>query len=435
MAIDKLVDSAQLDADLTSVADAIRAKTGGTADLAFPADFVSAVEAIPTGGGTAEAEPSDVNFYDYDGRCLYSYAKADFLQLDTLPSGPSHSGLTFYAWNWSLTDAKAYVTKYGILEIGATYKTDDGSTRFYLDIFDNSVLTTVVRCKPSVSGGVAIDWGDGISETVSSTSYTNVRHTFSAPGKYVIKVSVSNGTVSFGGGSNVYVIGGNINADRRRVLTTIKRIEFGSDVLLETHVFNSFAGLDFVILPWDLTSLGNYSFQGVYVLPSLIFPSGFATMGTSNNDIPVYKNVSFPKSFNSGIHQVKSISVRRISMPEGCMIESNNSSSGIEKIIIPDGVTTVSSNAYRYAPNVRYIEIGKDVTSIGATAFMNAPASEIHLRPTSPPSLSNTNAFANWLQDAAVFYVPYSEDHSILEAYQTATNWSTFASHMQEETP
>lgn len=53
MAVDKLVDSTQLDADLTSVANAIRAKGGTSAQLAFPVGFVSAVEAIETGGGGA----------------------------------------------------------------------------------------------------------------------------------------------------------------------------------------------------------------------------------------------------------------------------------------------------------------------------------------------------------------------------------------------
>lgn len=53
MAVDKLVDSTQLDADLTSVANAIRTKGGTSAQMAFPAGFVSAVEAIPTGGGGA----------------------------------------------------------------------------------------------------------------------------------------------------------------------------------------------------------------------------------------------------------------------------------------------------------------------------------------------------------------------------------------------
>lgn len=44
---DYIVDSA----DLTSIANAIRAKGGTSAGLAFPVGFVSAIQAIPTGGG------------------------------------------------------------------------------------------------------------------------------------------------------------------------------------------------------------------------------------------------------------------------------------------------------------------------------------------------------------------------------------------------
>ena len=38
------------DTDLTAVANAIRSKGGTSASLAFPADFVSAIAAIPSGG-------------------------------------------------------------------------------------------------------------------------------------------------------------------------------------------------------------------------------------------------------------------------------------------------------------------------------------------------------------------------------------------------
>lgn len=51
MSLDKLVDSSQLDTDLTSVANAIRTKSGGSSQLAFPAGFVSEIQAIPSGGG------------------------------------------------------------------------------------------------------------------------------------------------------------------------------------------------------------------------------------------------------------------------------------------------------------------------------------------------------------------------------------------------
>lgn len=49
MAYDKLVDSAQLDADLTSVANAIRTKSGTSSQLSFPNGFVSEINNISPG--------------------------------------------------------------------------------------------------------------------------------------------------------------------------------------------------------------------------------------------------------------------------------------------------------------------------------------------------------------------------------------------------
>lgn len=51
MAYDKVVDSAALDTQLTSIADAIRAKTGGSDSLVFPDGFSQAIAAIEAGGG------------------------------------------------------------------------------------------------------------------------------------------------------------------------------------------------------------------------------------------------------------------------------------------------------------------------------------------------------------------------------------------------
>ena len=53
MALDKVVDSAALDAGMTAVADAIRAKAGTTGPLAWPDGFATAIREIETGGGAS----------------------------------------------------------------------------------------------------------------------------------------------------------------------------------------------------------------------------------------------------------------------------------------------------------------------------------------------------------------------------------------------
>ena len=55
MALDKVVDSAALDAEMTSVANAIRAKTGNTDTLAWPDGFLTAIAGITGGEGAGLA--------------------------------------------------------------------------------------------------------------------------------------------------------------------------------------------------------------------------------------------------------------------------------------------------------------------------------------------------------------------------------------------
>lgn len=97
MALDKLVDSSQLDTDLTSVANAIRAKSGGSGQLAFPAGFVSEIGNIPSGGGGnyVSADFADytkpTEFY-YDGTAVLAEGAMKGrtgVQYVTMPNIPS----------------------------------------------------------------------------------------------------------------------------------------------------------------------------------------------------------------------------------------------------------------------------------------------------------------------------------------------------------
>ena len=71
MTLDKVVDSAALDAEMTSVANAIRAKTGNTDMLAWPDGFLAAIAEIAGGGsGGGATEPYIEEVIDDDGNLI-----------------------------------------------------------------------------------------------------------------------------------------------------------------------------------------------------------------------------------------------------------------------------------------------------------------------------------------------------------------------------
>ena len=80
---------------------------------------------VNVSGGTNSG--SDVVFYDYDGSVLYSYSAEDFLALTEMPANYTyHEGFTAQGWNWSLANAKSYVSTFGKLSIGQMCITSDG---------------------------------------------------------------------------------------------------------------------------------------------------------------------------------------------------------------------------------------------------------------------------------------------------------------------
>lgn len=293
---------------------------------------LSKVSVNVSGGGGGGASANAVNFRDYDGTIVQSYSAADFAALTAMPDNPSHDGLTAQGWNWTLAKAQAYVAKYGRLEIGQMYITDDGKTRVYIHLEQGRTSPMLGVCP---NGTVDVDWGDGTAhDTLTGTDTSTVQwtpnHAYAAPGDYVIKLTVTGSMGFYGDDSNNQYSGllrYASSGDSRNYVyrNAIQKVEIGSSV----------------------TSIGTYAFNSCYSLAS---------------------------------------------------------------VIIPDSVTSISSGMFYHCYGV----------------------AEYHLAHTTPPTLSNINAF-NGISADCIIYVPYSADHSILEAYKTAANWSTYASKMQEE--
>lgn len=129
MAVDKLVDSTQLDADLTSVANAIRTKGGTSAQMAFPTGFVSAVNAIPVAG-----ETPNINGKKFD--CgTFTFAE------DTNAVQTINHNLGIYPeaiFVWSYNFPKSIEENYAMVGIMKFTNFDDSSGAGYVHTANNT---------------------------------------------------------------------------------------------------------------------------------------------------------------------------------------------------------------------------------------------------------------------------------------------------------
>ena len=284
MALDKVVDSAVLDAGMKSVADAIRAKAGTTDLLAWPDGFKTAVEGIQTGGGggsTSDVAMKDVNFYDYDGTLVASYTLAEAQALTTLPDGPTHDGLTFQGWNWSLEKIHALTRP---MNVGAMYITDDGATRLHIRIATIGRMTVPLYIFQTVANGVTIDWGDGSAEeTLVGTGNVNTTHTYAEPGDYVISLMPNDGcTLSFGANSFSYCVMGPTGNNGRVYCNMLQEIYIGDGVTsIDSSAFYNCYSIASITIPGSVTSIGSYAFSNCYSLASIIIPDGVTSIDRS----------------------------------------------------------------------------------------------------------------------------------------------------------
>lgn len=179
---DKLNNILECKADIKSAIE----EQGVTVGDAPLSEYAGKIEQI-SGGGAEEAPENDVNFYDYDGRRIASYTIEEAKALTKLPTPPSHEGLTFQEWNWSLSDIQTYDRQY--IDVGANYITTDGKTWMKVRVTDTNVVMTLALNK----GVVVVDWGDESESTVSrasaGTGYVSARHTYQKIDNYTIKMS------------------------------------------------------------------------------------------------------------------------------------------------------------------------------------------------------------------------------------------------------
>ena len=274
---------------------------------------------------------------------------------------------------------------------------DDGKTRLYITVPANAMEglppprnQVPLYIQQTVANGVTIDWGDGTpTETLPGVKTVNTTHTYEQAGDYIISLDPAEGCVlGLGvGGSSSCVMGS--TDDNNSVYRNMLQKVIINNASIEGSAFYSCYSLASVVIPNEATSIGDNAFRECYSLASVVIPDGVTSIEAS---------VFF-------------------------------SCYSLASITIPDGVTSIGNYAFRECYSLASVVIPDGVTSIGSYAFYNCKSvKEYHFFPATPPTLANTNAFSGIPSDC-IIYVPVGS----LQAYQTATNWATYADQMQEE--
>lgn len=166
-----------------------------------------------------------------------------------------------------------------------------------------------------------------------------------------------------------------------------------------------------MILPNNLRSLGSYAFGNCPSLEELTIPSGVTTISTY-----LCSNCS---------------SLREVTILGNLTTIGNYAfqyCSALRKITILGNLTSIGNYVFTYNYALSEFTVPSTVTSIGRSDFNGCGGiKSYYLCPITPPTLSNTDVFTG-IQSDCIIYVPVGS----LEAYQTANNWSTYASYMRE---
>lgn len=165
---------------------------------------------------------------------------------------------------------------------------------------------------------------------------------------------------------------------------------------------------------YGLTEIKDYAFYGLSYGRSIKIPNNITSIG----------NYAF---YNFGAARASQRIYFDLIIPNSVTNIGNGAFgySGMASVIIPNSVTNIGEAAFA-GTLLESVIIPNSVTNIGGGAFNGANRLEnVTVEANSPPTLGY-NAFGSTSSNLKI-YVPAAS----VEAYKTATNWSTYADKIQ----
>lgn len=390
------------DSSLTAVADSIRKKTGKTNKLTFPAEFVSEIESITTGGGgstpAVEVQPSDVNFFDYDGTLIASYTEEQARALTELPTPPEHAGLVFQGWNYTLEEV---IANADAADVGALYTTNDGATRMTIEVIERGAI--ILSFTQTVASGVQIDWGDG--ETQLSDNYTDqqhINHTYTAAGVYTITLKpVDDCEIGMGYTSPYQVIRGQDTVSKEPPVV-VKKINIGNGVTrIESGAFTGYYELETVSMTKNIKYIGRPALQYCRELKFLTIPRGVTTIFADTFNYcynlhhislaPVIKTINTAWQYNCSLERIVLIGGFNLNDTNGTGIFSGCTMlrQAVFKSSAWSSLKGFSGNMFYGCSNLKKVDFA-GVSTIGRMAFEESGVEELEI-PETVTNIDDTN--------------------------------------------
>ena len=442
-----MATAASVKAKIQGLIDTANATTGGS-----DTNLTSAVNALVDGygqggGGGGSIVPvakKDVNFYDYEGTRLYSYTFAEAQALTALPDLPEHEGLTAQEWNHTLEEIKSNNRP---VDVGATYITDDGKTRYYITVNNEAETTITLRYNQSVAGGTTIDWGDGTTQTVSTANAITISHTYASVGDYVIKLSVDDGCV-------VNLYGGSPYQGLMDGKHQLKRLEIGNGVS-KCSTYQAYS-LSEIVIPNSVTTIYNNAFKACYSIKAIVLPKNI----TINTEDKIFwhcyslKKIVFPDKFLGTLYYGSfehCSSLQEIVLPNNSTYYSNMSAlckycyalesavlpnitkmngnafeecHNLQKVYIPDGLTSIGYREFYYCNSLSHIVIPNSVTEIGQQAFYFTGLGIVDFSAFDHIPTLGSQVFST--SSSLKIHVP----SALYDEWKAASGWSEYANYI-----
>ena len=383
------------------------------------------LEASGGGGGTLLVQPYKVSVVDYEGTIIREEWRNEG-DVFTLPEPPTHEGMIFSEWVCPLDIIDNTVVVPDIdLTIRPLYTTDDGASRLFITLDEESPKSFDLSFYLVYKTEVSVDWGDG-SEVETRTNESNIAvteiftHEYapkSYPSSYTISIKhVLNSTQAavalqpsslIGSASDtvcntvltgVHLVGISPNGDTfmncTRLRYAILKYKSERDYDGGSRVFRNCYSLEHVVR--DKIRASNYYFENCYSLRDIVFPSYVVNIGNHYDFINCksVESVIIPEGVTSiGLRMFEGCTkLSRIKLPSTLTrIDSDvfKNCSSLEDIKIPEGVVQISANSFYGCSALKGIEIPPSVTSFSTYYFYGCHSLKHVTLPNSMPKIYN----------------------------------------------